>query len=181
MDFFLDPFDFTEVGFHVFNTPENIAAGADAAMPNIVFEIAPRMTGFLDPYASVVFVAAAPSLPLQWSDYIDATDPESGVWFGTGSTFTAGCNQVTSCTWAELLDYLDDGGDGPLVYSVGVSKGTDQLWHGAVDGLRVGDTVYDFEEFARHPHARVDTSTLEWTRLSSPVAAAAGFRSCSRR
>ena len=27
-----------------------------------------------------------------------------------------------------------------------INKGTDQAWQGAVDGLRVNDTVADFEE-----------------------------------
>jgi hypothetical protein len=36
------------------------------------------------------------------------------------------------------------GRDDPL--SAGVSKGRDYEFHGAVDGLRINDTVFDFEE-----------------------------------
>ena len=41
---------------------------------------------------------------------------------------------------------LNDGGDPATVLSVAITKGRDQEWHGAVDGLRINGTVYDFEE-----------------------------------
>ena len=44
------------------------------------------------------------------------------------------------------MSYLGDGGEPPRVLSVSVSKGRDYFWSGAVDGLRVNDTVVDFEE-----------------------------------
>ena len=40
----------------------------------------------------------------------------------------------------------NDAGDGATIYSVSVTKGRDEAWHGAVDGLQINDTVYDFEE-----------------------------------
>ena len=43
-------------------------------------------------------------------------------------------------------DFLDDGGATAQLFSVAISKGTDFAWHGAVDGLRINNTVYDFEE-----------------------------------
>ena len=44
------------------------------------------------------------------------------------------------------MTYLGDGGEPPRILSVAVSKGRDYFWSGAVDGLRVNDTVFDFEE-----------------------------------
>ncbi len=41
---------------------------------------------------------------------------------------------------------LDDGGDPAIIATVAVSKGRDNSWQGAVDGLKINDTVYDFEE-----------------------------------
>ena len=37
-------------------------------------------------------------------------------------------------------------GKRPTLLSVALTKGSDLEWHGAVDGLRINDTVYDFEE-----------------------------------
>jgi hypothetical protein len=44
------------------------------------------------------------------------------------------------------MDLLDDGGPAATIISAGVSKGRDYEFHGAVDGLRINGTVFDFEE-----------------------------------
>ena len=44
------------------------------------------------------------------------------------------------------MDLLDDGGDAAKILTVAVTKGRDYEWHGAVDGLRINDKVFDFEE-----------------------------------
>ena len=54
-------------------------------------------------------------------------------------------HQVTFCTFAELLTALDDGAPAALIGTVGISKGTDNAFSGAVDALQINDTVYDFE------------------------------------
>ena len=36
-------------------------------------------------------------------------------------------------------------GTGAKIYSVAVAKGRDFAWQGAVDGLRINGTIYDFE------------------------------------
>lgn len=33
----------------------------------------------------------------------------------------------------------------PIFYSVAVGKGRDNAWVGAIDGLRINNTIYDFE------------------------------------
>lgn len=37
------------------------------------------------------------------------------------------------------------GAPDPIIYSVAVGKGRDNEWHGAIDGLRINDKLYDFE------------------------------------
>ena len=36
-------------------------------------------------------------------------------------------------------------GTGAKIFSVAVAKGRDYAWQGAVDGLRINSTIYDFE------------------------------------
>ena len=56
-----------------------------------------------------------------------------------------GCNQVTGCTFAEVLTALDNGDPAAIIGTVGISKGTDSAFSGAVDALQINDVVYDFE------------------------------------
>ncbi len=137
--------DLAEVGFRVFTTGENLDAGAP--MPNITFEIDPNLTGG-NHYSSMVFIPDTPSVGdvNKWSDYIDATS--SGEWFLTGSAGgSTGCNTTTTCTFDELQTALADGGDDAIILTAAVAKGRDSTFAGAVDGLRINDTVYDFEPF----------------------------------
>jgi hypothetical protein len=41
---------------------------------------------------------------------------------------------------------LDDGAPSATVFTIAITKGRDQEWHGAVDGLTINNTVYNFEE-----------------------------------
>jgi hypothetical protein len=43
------------------------------------------------------------------------------------------------------MNALNDGGDAPTILSFAVTKGRDNMWIGAVDGLRLNDRIYDFE------------------------------------
>ena len=67
---------------------------------------------------------------------------------GTGGAFAGSkCDlNGTRCTFSELQDALDDGGDPATILSASITKGRDFAFGGAVDGLRINDTVYDFEE-----------------------------------
>ena len=145
VDFFDDLFgDLNAVGFRVFNVSENLPPHP-VAMPNISFEINPQLDAFpLDVFATVTYFAPV-SLP-GWSDYIDATT--TGLWGGTGDAFAGTPCDINGslCSWTDLQAMLNDGGDPATILSVAITKGRDQEWHGAVDGLRLGDTVYDFEE-----------------------------------
>ena len=148
VDFYGDPvLAITEAGFHVFTTGENVSYGGLRNLPNIALEIDPNLTTNPTNYTSMVWVPGPrPAASVnRWSGYIDATT--DGDWYFTGSAgVTTGCNQVTFCSFTQAKAALDDGGDTPVIYTVSVGKGRDSMWIGAVDGLRLNDRVYDFED-----------------------------------
>ncbi len=150
MDFLGDPvLGLTDVGFHVFQTGEN-ADVSPSNLPNITFEIDANLSGLpADNYSSLVFVpdAALFSGGGSWTGYIDATT--SGKWYLTGAEGNTspgtGCGQSLTCNFTQVMTALDDGGDEPVIYTAAVGKGRDNAWVGAVYGLRINDTIYDFE------------------------------------
>ncbi|MGW3692174.1 hypothetical protein [Streptomyces sp. NPDC005125] len=146
VDFYGDPvLGLTNVGFRVFQTNENVVSGGANNLPNIRFEIDPNLTTNGTNYSTLVWVPAGdPADENQWSPYIDATS--NGYWYLTGVAGGAtGC--AASCTWADIKTALDDSGSvgRPIIYSAAVGKGRDKAWVGAVDGLRINRTIYDFE------------------------------------
>jgi hypothetical protein len=145
VDFYGDPvLGLNEVGFHVFQTGENISYGGPRNLPGIKFEINPNLTASASTYSTLVWLPAPSPVTNRWSPYMDATT--TGDWYLTGNAGTVtGCNQTTLCTFQQLQTALDDGGAEPTIYTVAVSKGRDNMWIGAVDGLRINNTIYDFE------------------------------------
>ncbi|MEV0457589.1 hypothetical protein [Catellatospora methionotrophica] len=136
----------TRLGFHVFQADENVAYGGPTNMPNIRFEIDPNLTAQpATTYSTLVWLPAAAPVTNRWSGYLDATT--TGTWFLTGAAGTAtGCALATPCTFAAVKAALDvDGGEAATIYTAAVGKGRDFNWVGAVDGLRINDTIYDFE------------------------------------
>jgi hypothetical protein len=152
VDFFRRPFDVTAVGFSVYNNLENINAGP-GNMPSIKFEVDPNRAESTSNFSTLNFVPDV-TPPGVWTD-IDATT--TGLWFGTGAAFAGTvCDPNGSlCTWDQLQELINPAGDleGPVLLSVGVGYGRFLEWHGAIDALRVGDTVYDFEEYGVTPTA----------------------------
>jgi hypothetical protein len=147
VDFFGQPFDISAIGFYVYNVGENLDEGDDN-LPNIAIEIDPNMEAFDTEFSTLTFNPFGPVLG--WSDFIDATADDSGLWGLTGSAFAAEPCSINNarCTWSEMLAFLDDGDENPPeILSIAISKGRDFEWHGAVDGLQVDDTIYDFEEY----------------------------------
>jgi hypothetical protein len=142
VDFLSQDFRLSAVGFQVFNTAENLALKGNP-MPSIAIEINPNMDGFPG-FSTAVYVP--PVSGPGWSSYIDATT--TGLWGLTGSAFAGTLCDLNGprCTWTQLQTFLDDGGAPAQIFSVAITKGRDQEWHGAVDGLRINDTVYNFEE-----------------------------------
>ncbi|MEH0424550.1 hypothetical protein [Streptomyces sp. B21-083] len=130
-----------QVGFHVFQTAENVAyGGATPNMPNIRFEIDPNVTA-TDDYSTLVWVPSASPVTNGWSPFIDATS--TGYWYLTGNETT--CTQAAQCTFAQLKASFTNVNARPTVYTVAVGKGRDFMWIGAIDGLRLNGYVYDFE------------------------------------
>jgi hypothetical protein len=138
-----------EVRFSVYTTAANIARGAqaqDANMPNIQFEINPRLS---DASGAITFSTLTfnpvNTDPNVWQT-IDATDPDAGRWSLTGRAGAAvGCvtpSPTAGCTFDHIKDRLPDA----EIFTVQVNKGSDYEWQGAVDALRVNERVADFEE-----------------------------------
>lgn len=134
-----------QVGFHVFQPSENLTYGGPGNMPYITFEINPNLTSApTTTYASMVWNSAPSPVVDRWSPYLDAT--KTGTWYLTGSAGNAtGCKLSAQCTFKQLKTALNDGGAQPTIYTAAVGKGRDYMWIGAVDGLRINRTVYDFE------------------------------------
>lgn len=150
VDFYGDPvLALNQVGFHVFQTGEN-ASYDPRNMPNIRFEINPNLTAApATTYSSMVWNPDPSPVVNQWSPYLDATT--TGKWYLTGNAGTVtGCKlspAISQCTFQQLMAALNDGGAQPTIYTAGVSKGRDFLWTGALDGLRINRTIYDFEPY----------------------------------
>jgi hypothetical protein len=138
--------DLSAVGYSVFTTGENNGKGNN--MPSITFEIDPNLENSTSTYSSMVYTPANGG-PGTWTRY-DATDDSQGkVWGLTGAAGPAsGCDiNGARCTWTELQDALDDGGDPATIYTVGITKGRDFAFSGAVDALTINADTYDFEPF----------------------------------
>ena len=137
--------DLTALSYSVFTTDVNIAI-SPANLANIQFEIDPNLDGVASNFSTMSHVPPA-QVP-GWSA-IDAVT--EGQWFLTGPAGTAtGCSQAgTLCTFPQLIAALtaDDATDGSPaeIFTALVNKGTDFVFSGAVDALRINDTVYDFE------------------------------------
>ncbi|MER6158718.1 hypothetical protein ABT147_24720 [Streptomyces sp. NPDC001868] len=155
VDFFSKPVSgLTEVGFHVFQTGENVTYGGGTTnMPNIRFEIDPNLAAPNNGITYSTLVWMPPNSPVtnRWSPYLDAT--ETGTWYLTGGAGTAtGCTLAAPCTFAAVKTALDqDGGDPATILTAAVGKGRDFMWIGAVDGFRVNETIYDFERWGVRP------------------------------
>ena len=141
VDFFGEPIAaLTEVGFHVFQTGENVSRGGPTNMPNIRLEIDPPGPST---YSTMVWIPdpVAASEINRWSSYLDATT--TGRWYFTGSFgATPPCTQADPCPFSVAKAKASGGS----VLSVFVGKGRDNMWIGAVDGLRLNRTIYDFEK-----------------------------------
>lgn len=135
--------DLGTVGFSVYTTGENSALGNN--MPSITFEIDPNVDGNAANYSSLVYVPAN-SASNAWTA-INATTDEGKHWGLTGSAFNGTACSINGarCTWAEVLAYLNDGGDDAKVLTAGISKGRDYAGDFDVDLLKVDGKTYDFE------------------------------------
>ena len=136
-----------QVGFRVFITGED-ASKSNPNMPSIVLEIDPNLGSNATNFTSMVYAPQTNTTSNQWSGYLNgATDD---AWFLTGAAGTAtGCTQASLCTLSEVKAALaaDNNGTPASILTVGVTKGRDAEFQGAVDGLRINNQVFDFELF----------------------------------
>jgi hypothetical protein len=141
-----------KLGFHVFQTGENVGYGGEGNLPSIRIEINPNLsTRPGDTYSTMVWLP--PAIPVadtnHWSGFLNAVT--TGRWFLSQGEI-ADCSPSTPCDFSTLRNRLDDGGTQPTIQSIAVGKGRDHMWIGAVDGLRINRYLYDFE--ADGVHAR---------------------------
>jgi hypothetical protein len=139
--------DLSQVGFRYITTQENADRQGDGRnLPGITFEIDPNMATTSSNFSSLVWQPGPAPFVNKWTDYQDATS--SGDWVLSGGAGTqTGCVLATPCTFAQVKAALADGGDTAKILTAAVTKGRDNAWQGAVDGLRINNEVFDFEMF----------------------------------
>jgi hypothetical protein len=162
VDFFGDNvLALNQVGFHVFQTGENVSYGGPRNMPNIRFEIDANLTNPIcagDNYTTMVWVPGPAPAVNRWSGYIDATT--NGNWYFTGAEAACTtCTQALNCNWTMAKAALNDGPPTPFMYTAAVGKGRDNIWVGAVDGFRMNRDIFDFELLGVHRHGGDDDSS----------------------
>ena len=136
------------LGFSVYQTGENASISA-ANLPNISLEVNPGVAG--KTYSSLVY-NPAPVQPSRWST-VDAA--QGAGWYFTNAAVAAatGCGQGAGQRFCTLDEIKTAAPDAYVTYSLGIAKGRDSAWHGAVDAVRVNDRVFDFEETGVSAHA----------------------------
>jgi hypothetical protein len=117
----------------------------DVSVPGLSIEVDPNV-GSTD-YSNLIYLpdtSAGPSapgtrLPGTWQQY-DASAAGS-QWYATGATGALiGCTLLSPCTFDELKTRLPAA---VITLSLGFTEGDPFI--GALDGLQVNNTVYDFE------------------------------------
>lgn len=139
----------TAVGFSVYQTGEDQTTNGGANnLPNIAIEIDPHeTTPTVRHFSTMVYVPAGPATANDWNHF-DATS--NGQWYFTGGFGTdSGCNQTTMCSFAAAKAVAPDA----TILTVAIDKGRDDAWQGAVDGLRINNQVFDFEQTGVTAHA----------------------------
>ncbi len=128
--------DVDAVEYSVFTTGENARAGA-GNLPNVAAEVDTSADEGIQ-YSTLVFTPETADAN-KWTK-IDATTAKR--WYFTGAAGTSSnCNQTTYCTLEEAKAAFKDAS----LLTVGLSKGRDNAFSGAVDALVWDDTTYDFE------------------------------------
>jgi hypothetical protein len=136
-----------QLGLSVYNGFDPASAYVS---PGVSFEVDPNVVAAN--YSSLVYVPpiAAAGERNHWLTHdLDAAAPtaQSGWFFTNSATAVAtGCGQGAGqhfCSWDEVQAQAPDA---VITFSVAITKGRDNAFTGAVDGLRINGTVFDFEE-----------------------------------
>jgi hypothetical protein len=145
VDFFgTEVSELVDLSYWVFTTQENRNL-APNNMPSIAIEIVPNVTGVPATFSTMVF--GPDNTGASRFTEIDAADEPDPRWGLTGAAFAGTVCDINGprCTFDQLQAYLDDGGLPATILTVQITKGRDFAFSGAVDNLRINDTVYDFE------------------------------------
>jgi hypothetical protein len=142
----------SQASFWVFQTGEDRGINP-ANLPNIDVEINPRVAS--KTFTTMVFVPPASTQGNDWEKYDGATavgTGSSGWYFTNGTVATAtGCSQTgTMCSLSDAEAALvaqNDGSGAATILTVGVGKGRDDAFQGAVDDLQINNQVFNFEPF----------------------------------
>jgi hypothetical protein len=140
VDFGGDPLSgINTVAYSVYTTGENKDRYAEN-LPGVTFEIDP--SGPDDDttpnYTSLVYTPEE-AAPNAWTR-LNASGADR--WWLTGAAGTSsGCTQASYCT----LDEVKAAYQNATLLTAQITKGRDYAFSGAVDGLQINDTVYDFE------------------------------------
>lgn len=116
------------------------------SLPNLDIEVDPHLVSLpTKHYTTLVSVPPAASGSDVWQK-VDATKPGNGNrWWATGLVGTTiGCTQGTPCSFAQLKAKLPAAVIGTIAVAYGSTGGT-STFIGAIDGLQIGGTVYNFE------------------------------------
>ncbi|MFC6081890.1 hypothetical protein [Sphaerisporangium aureirubrum] len=117
----------------------------DVSVPGLSIEVDPNV-GSTD-YSNLIYLpdtstgpsAPATRVPNTWQQY-DASAAGS-QWYATGATgVLIGCTQTSPCSFDDLKARLPNA---VITLSLGFTEDTPFI--GALDGLQVNNTVYDFE------------------------------------
>ena len=118
-------------------------------LPFIKLEVDPNLTPAVN-YTSLNYLplrSVSPSAPAvrevkNWQQYEPSA--AGSAWYASnGATATAtGCTQITPCTFALLKSRMPDA---VITQSVGIAKGRDNAFTGAVDGVQINNRLFDFE------------------------------------
>jgi hypothetical protein len=145
--------DLNQVGYSVFTTGENNRPGNN--MPSIQFEIDPNLSANAEGNYSTLVYVPANGAANQWTEFDADADTGrhwglTGGYFNEPTTMNERCGLNGSrCTFEQVKAYLnDDGAVGDAtIFTVGVNKGRDYAFSGAVDALTINSEVFDFEPF----------------------------------
>jgi hypothetical protein len=147
--FFDDPLSsLSSVGFSVFTTDQNNRRGP-RNMPSIVIEIDPNLAARPDTDSSRMIFLPPNGTADRWTTFDATNSLQVGqAWGLTGAAGNAtGCQfRGSLCTWDRIQAELEDGdGNQARIRSILIAKLRDQPFSGAVDALRIGATVFNFE------------------------------------
>jgi hypothetical protein len=140
VDFGGDPLSgINTVAYSVYTTGENKGRYAEN-LPGVTFEIDPNgpNDNTAPNYSSLVYTPEE-AAPNTWTPL--AASGADRWWLTGAAGASSGCTQASYCT----LDQVKAAYQNATLLTVQITKGRDYAFSGAVDGLQINDTVYDFE------------------------------------